>query len=92
MKQLAIKPEIYAFDTCKQFAEEFKIGKGDLVLSNEYIYNPAFGAMGLECDVLFQEKYGVGEPSDQMVESIYADVKGDYKRIIAIGGGTIIDI
>ena len=92
MKQLTIKPEIYAFDTCKQFAEEFKIGKGDLVLSNEYIYNPAFGAMGLECDVLFQEKYGVGEPSDQMVEAIYADMKGDYKRIIAIGGGTIIDI
>jgi len=27
-----------------------------------------------------------------MVEAIYNDIKGTYKRIIAIGGGTIIDI
>lgn len=92
MKQLTIRPEIYAYDSCKQFAEAFKLGKGDLVISNAYIYNPAFGELGLECDVLFQEKYGAGEPSDQMVEAIYADIKGDYQRIIAIGGGTIIDI
>lgn len=92
MKQLSIHPDLYCYDTCKAFAEEFNIGKGDLVLTNEWIYNPYFGQLGLECDVLFQEKYGAGEPSDQMAEAIYADMKGDYKRIIAIGGGTIIDI
>lgn len=92
MKQLSIKPELYAFDTCKAFAEEFKLGKGDLVLTNEYIYAPYFGQLGLECDVLYQEKYGIGEPSNHMVEAIHADMKGEYKRIIAIGGGTIIDI
>ena len=27
-----------------------------------------------------------------MAEAMYADMKADYKRIIAIGGGTIIDI
>lgn len=27
-----------------------------------------------------------------MVETIYKDVHGSYKRIIAIGGGTVIDI
>ena len=32
MKQLSIKSELHAFDTCKEFAEEFKLGKGDLVL------------------------------------------------------------
>lgn len=92
MKQLAIRPEIFSYDNCKQFAEDFALGKGDLVISNEYIYEPFFGKLGLECDVLFQERYGSGEPSDAMAEAIYADIKGDYKRIIAVGGGTIIDI
>ena len=92
MKQLSIKPELHAFDTCKAFAEEFKLGKGDLILTNEYIYAPYFGQLGLECDVLYQEKYGIGEPSNHMAEMICGDMKGEYKRIFAIGGGTIIDI
>ncbi len=92
MKMFSVKPEIFKYDTCKEFAEEFQIGKGDLVISNEYIYQPYFGSLGLECDTLFQEKYGSGEPSDDMVEAMYADANGEYKRIIAIGGGTVIDI
>lgn len=87
-----VKPEIYKYATAKEFAEEFQIGKGDLVLTNEYIYNPYFGNLHLDCDVLFQEKYGQGEPSDEMVEAIFRDIQGEHKRIIAIGGGTVIDI
>ncbi len=92
MKELMIKPSIYKYATAKEFAEDFKIGKGDLVITNEYIYNPYFGELNLGCDTIFQEKYGAGEPSDDMAEAIYRDIKGDYKRIIAIGGGTVIDI
>lgn len=92
MKQFMVKPDIYKYDTCKAFAEEFKIGKDDLVITNEYIYQPFFGELNLECEVIFQEKYGSGEPSDEMAEAIYKDIKGSPKRIIAIGGGTVIDI
>jgi len=46
----------------------------------------------LPCDVIFQEKYGAGEPSDDMVEAIYRDIKSSPERIIAIGGGTVLDI
>lgn len=92
LKELMIKPSIYKYATAKEFAEDFKIGKGDLVITNEYIYNPYFGELNLGCDTIFQEKYGAGEPSDDMAEAIYRDIKGDYKRIIAIGGGTVIDI
>lgn len=76
MKQLMIKPTIYKYDTCKKFAEEFHIEKGDLVITNEYIYEPFFGKLNLECDVIYQEKYGAGEPSDDMAEAIYKDIKG----------------
>lgn len=92
MNQLMMKPLIAKYATCKEFAEEYKIGKGDLVITNEYIYEPNFGDLNLECDVIFQEKYGAGEPSDDMAEAIYRDIKGNPKRIIAIGGGTVIDI
>ncbi len=92
MKELMVKPDIYKYSTAKEFAEEFKIGAGDLILTNEYIYQPYFGGLDLECDVIFQEKYGAGEPSDDMVEAIYRDIHGVHKRVIAIGGGTVIDI
>lgn len=92
MKQLMIRPAIYKYSKAKDFAEEFNVGEGDLIITNEYIYNPYFSQLNLKCDVIYQEKYGMGEPSDEMAEAIYRDIKGDYKRIIAIGGGTIIDI
>lgn len=92
MKQLMIKPAIYKYAACDEFVKAFNIGKGDLVITNEYIYEPFFGTMNLECDVIYQEKYGAGEPSDDMAEAIFKDIKGVHKRIIAIGGGTVIDI
>lgn len=92
MKELMIKPALYRYHKAAEFAAEFEIGEGDLVISNEYIYNPYFGELGLKCDVLFQEKYGMGEPTDEMVEAIWKDIQKPYRRIIAIGGGTVIDI
>ena len=96
MQQLMIRPTIHKFDTAKEFAAEFAIGEGDLVLTNQYIFEPYFGSMNLGCDVIYQEKYGAGEPSDEMAEAIYNDIyaagKAAPKRVIAIGGGTIIDL
>ena len=80
MKQLMLKPDIYKYNTAKEFAAEFNIGAGDLVLTNAYIYEPYFGELDLGCDVIFQEKYGMGEPSDDMVEAIYKDIKGEHKK------------
>ena len=92
MKQLMIKPSIYKYRNADEFAREFEVGEGDLVITNQYIYEPYFGPLHLKCDVLFQEKYGAGEPSDDMAEAMYRDMKTGYKRIIAVGGGTVIDI
>ena len=92
MKQFFVRPDIHAFKTCAEFAEEFNIGEGDLIFTNEYILHPCFDHYINGADVLFQEKYGKGEPSDQMVEAIMQDIQKPYKRIIAIGGGTVIDI
>lgn len=53
MKTLMLKPDIYNYDTAKEFAEDFALGEGDLVVTNEYIYNPYFGDLNLKCDVIF---------------------------------------
>ena len=89
MKQFAVKPEIFMCDTCKEFCDEYKIGKGDLILSNEYIFEPYFSQYVSGATVVYVEKYGTGEPSDEMVEAIYADIKNCYyRRVFAIGCGT----
>ena len=50
MQELMLKPTIFKYDTVKEFVDEFKPGKGDLVITNEYIYNPYFGGLNLKCD------------------------------------------
>lgn len=92
MKELSVRPEIYKYDSAKEFAEAFRLQKGDLILTNEYIYRPHFGALDLECDVICQENYGAGEPTYEMAEAILKDIKGEPKRIIAVGGGTVLDL
>ena len=94
MRQLLLKPALHLFADCKTFVEEFQIGAGDMILTNKFIYEPHFGSLSLGADVIHQELYGEGEPSDEMAEAICADVKkrGEAKRIVAIGGGTVIDL
>jgi len=88
-----IKPDIYQYATARAFAEDFKLGRDDLILTNEYIYKPYFGAMGLNVRTIYQEEYGMGEPTDVMVDAILEDAsKIPCKRVVAIGGGTVIDI
>ena len=93
MKEIIWKPELHRFGSCKEFVEEFRLGASDLILTNEYIYQPYFGAMNLECTVLYQEQYGMGEPTDVMAEAILRDAAATgCSRVVAIGGGTVIDI
>ncbi|MDO4554211.1 MAG: 4-hydroxybutyrate dehydrogenase [Lachnospiraceae bacterium] len=90
--QFEIIPQIIQLDTCKEFAETYTIGADDLIITNRYIYDPFFGEMNLDCEVLYQEEYGSGEPSDDMAEAMYKAIKKVPKRVIAIGGGTVLDI
>ncbi|WP_418765713.1 4-hydroxybutyrate dehydrogenase [Mailhella sp.] len=93
MLQLLFKPELHYFDTCREFAERFRITADDLVLTNKYIYEPFFGPLDLPAMTLYQEEFGSGEPSDVMVNAILEAMETKaVRRVIAVGGGTIIDI
>ena len=92
MEGFMIRPTVCRYRTAKEFAGDLMLGAGDLVITNEAVYQPYFEKLELACDVLYQERYGTGEPSDEMVEAMEREQKGDYRRIIAIGGGTVLDI
>ena len=92
MQALKVKPVIHYFDTFKDFNDEFKLGKGDILVTNEWMYKPYVEGLGIDMPVIFQEKYGQGEPTDEMMDAMKAEMdKYDYNRIIAFGGGTIVD-
>lgn len=88
-----LKTRISKFDTFKEFAEEFKLNANDLVITQSFMYEPFMKDLNLPCSFIMQEKYGNGEPSDEMINNILADIRDiKFDRIIAVGGGTVIDI
>ncbi|NLK64780.1 MAG: 4-hydroxybutyrate dehydrogenase [Tissierellia bacterium] len=92
MKELVVMPTIYKYLSSKDFAKDFKLGKDDLVIVSEKTYKQYFEHLNLECNVIYKRQYGSGEPSDDMVEAIYKDIKNDFNRVVAIGGGGVLDI
>ena len=93
MKQLQIAPIIHEFSNFGEFCKEFQLTDKDLILTNEFIYKPLIAPYGVPCQTIFQEKYGAGEPTDTMVDAILAEMhRMNCGRIIAVGGGTVIDI
>lgn len=88
-----VKTSISTYKTFAEFAEAFALKKDDLVITQSFIYEPYMKALNLPCTFVMQDKYGNGEPSDEMMNRILGDVKGTaFKRVIGIGGGTVIDI
>ena len=93
MKGFSIKTEIQEFDTFEQFAKEAGIGADDLVLCGEHTFDKYIAPLNIGVQTLFREKYGKGEPTDGMVDAILNKLRDKtYDRIIAVGGGTVIDI
>lgn len=92
MKMLSLSSYIHQFDTCKEFVEEFEIKDTDLIITCEYIFEPYFKDMDIKAQVIYQEKFGAGEPNDDMVNAMIDAIDPNYERVIGIGGGTVLDI
>lgn len=93
MKGFTIKTEIEEYDTFAQYAAQADLGPQDLVLCGEHAYDKYVAPLSLGVQTLFREKYGKGEPTDGMVDAILDALREkEFDRIIAIGGGTVVDI
>lgn len=93
MKLFQQKTNIQTFKNVALFAEEFQIGENDFILASKSIFNEYFAELNLNAHIEFKSKYGDGEPTNTMMDELRADfAKTNCTRIIAIGGGAVIDM
>jgi 4-hydroxybutyrate dehydrogenase len=93
MELLKMKTKVHRFDDFAGFAEQFQIGENDLILTNGFLYEPFIKPLNLKARAIMQEAYGTGEPTDLMMNAILTEaLKAPFDRIIAVGGGTVLDI
>lgn len=88
--QFQIHPKLQQFATFAEFAKDAALGPDDILFTQRFLHD-AF-MKNLPCQTLFYEDYCTGEPSNVMIDAMMAAVsKMTYKRMIAIGGGTVLD-
>ena len=92
MKQLSLCSSILKFTEIKEFTDSLQVDENDLIITCRYIYEPYFGSFDLPAQIIYQEEFGSGEPSEPMIAGMLSSLRSDYKRVIGIGGGTIMDI
>lgn len=93
MKVFQQKTKIQKFATAKEFAGEYQIGERDFILASKHTFDSYFAPLGLTAHVAYKSSYGKGEPTDRMIDALLEDFrKTDCDRIIAIGGGAVIDM
>ncbi|MGI6181581.1 MAG: iron-containing alcohol dehydrogenase [Agathobaculum sp.] len=92
MKEFKMYADIVYHDSFKEFMEGENIGAEDFILTNEFLYNEYVKPLNPNCGSLFIEAYGKGEPTTEMVDEIKKVIPEGVKRLIAIGGGSVIDI
>lgn len=93
MQALKLVPEISYFDTFEEFSKSFGIGSGDIIVTNRRRYEKYVKPLGMDIPAVYRDDYGSGEPTDEMIDAMAKDMKAyNYNRIIAFGGGTIVDM
>lgn len=93
MDLFCVKPKICYFGNFREFAGEFELSGTDLILTESIIYDRYIKQLGLPCVVILKDSYDTGEPNDETIDRILSDTAGIViERIVAVGGGSVIDI
>jgi len=88
-----VKTQVHQIDRFTDFVDQFDINDQDLILTHQFLYDAYMKDLNLKGRYMMQEAYGTGEPSDVMMNAILKDAnQAPFNRIIAIGGGTVLDI
>lgn len=91
MQTFQVVPKISMLNTADEFTKAFGLSQDDLVITSASIWEVYFRNVEAG-QVILLRKYGKGEPTDEMVEAVVADIRKPYRRVVAIGGGTVIDV
>lgn len=92
MKEFKMYADIVYQDSFAAFMQDLELSSKDFILTNEFLFNQFVKPLNPNCGSLFIESYGLGEPTTDMVDAIRKDIPAGVKRLIAIGGGSVLDI
>ena len=85
MYHFQLKPEIFEFKTLDEFIDYFNISPNDIIFTEKFLFNN-YLKNKVNCRFLFQDDYGLGEPSDIIIDKILKDVRVmEIERIFGIG-------
>lgn len=85
--------KINLFHDIQSFATTVKIDDKDFILATKSVFEKHLRVLNLPAHIIFRSDYGHSEPTDIMTDALIEDFrKTDCKRIIAIGGGSVIDM
>lgn len=89
-----LKPDIFMEKDLKTCFENLAINENDLIITgSSSLQKIKETNRAKQTTVLETKKYGTGEPHESWVDQILEESnKKDFHRVIAIGGGGIIDI
>jgi 4-hydroxybutyrate dehydrogenase len=92
MSRFQLKPEVFTFDSLADFISHFCPTAQDTVFTERFLYEK-YMKDKLSCNFIFQDEYGLGEPSDIVIDKILRNICGKrIDRFIGIGGGAVLDI
>lgn len=93
MNLFEYKGKVLQFNNFNNFLEKFSLGKKDLVITSNGIFNKYLKKYNLSSSFIFHDNYNKGEPSKEKIDKILNESKNiEYNRVIAVGGGTVLDI
>ncbi len=93
MRLFRLIPEILKYNSSDEFIKEISPSEKDFVFISKHTYNVYFKDKFAPATVAFKSDYAEGEPTDEALNRLIADfMKKPYERIIAIGGGSVIDM
>lgn len=93
MTSFKIVPRIRNCESFDEFLSGYSVCGKDLILTDRFLLDTYISKKNVPCKVIAQDDFGQGEPTSEKVEKILEKLSGyEYDRVIAIGGGTAIDI
>lgn len=93
MDLFCVKPKVCCFQSFREFLGEFALSRTDLVLTESIIFDRYIKPLDLPCAIILKDQYDPCEPNDETIDRILSDTAGiAVERIVAIGGGSVIDI
>ncbi|MGB4984836.1 MAG: iron-containing alcohol dehydrogenase [Erysipelotrichaceae bacterium] len=93
MQLFRLIPQIEKYDNIDQLVEEYQFSDGDFFLVTKSVYNEAIKDKYNFKHIYFKNDYVLGEPDSDSMEQLINDfLSTKCQRIIAIGGGAVIDM